>query len=514
MRNSSPLKSTPFKSKYIPMKKKESLLNDSEMQELREKNWEKPNLSELDEEKINKFIDYLKEFASNSAFNGDFQSAKHAAFLTEQCKKALIKIAQEESKQIEDDVPYEPINEKYDKLLVEIEQKYEQRFEGLQKKHQQELEKFDALWSDEKVMRYRKPSPKILQMSAILKNLIEAGDFDRAEAVDHELKKLQEEETQESQKNLINDYENALQRMKRTQRQEYDQILLFKQKEIDVVEAQRVNELTHAENRNKVLEKKREDAAKKKTKLIATQPVRFAAEQRTILLDLKPPNDPSFKAEEEKRRKEQSKRNQEIHKRNLAELEKYRYVEPTPDENQQEPKKKSHLKNKEIITEQSSLKQNENENNNQNNYDDQYSDEEKPNYVDVNTTTEDEQTYPTESKSIEDKHDDNGNPVNEKEIDTHEPKEETANQIETKQSEVTNSPSNQSDHENQNGENEEIIENKQKNVNDTETESNIKNKELEKAQEEDFPHENVENIENHINTEELDSASQETVEKL
>ena len=462
MRNSTPVKTPPFKSKYVPIKKKESLLNDPEMQELREKNWEKQDFSEMDEEKINKFIDYLKEYASNSAFNGDFQSAKHAAFLTEQCKKALIKIVEEESKQIDDDVPYEPINEKYDKYLVEIEQKYDERFESLQRKHERELEKFDNLWSEEKVVRYRKPSARILQMTAILKNLIEAGEFDRAEAVDHELKKLQEEETQESQKTLINDYENALHRMKQTQKQEYDQILLFKQKEIDVVESQRATELTHAENRNKVLEKKREDAARKKTKLISTQPVRFSVEQRTILLDLKPPNDPSIKAEEEKRRKEQAKRNQAIHKRNLAELERYRYVEPPPEENPPEQKKKTFPKKKQTPRDQQQNEENkaeEKENKPQANDDELYEDDERPNYVDVNTTTEEEQTYPTQSKAMEDNHDENGNPIEGKENDIDE-EHEKAKQVELKLSEVIDDTINKKEEENDSKANDEKEEDK------------------------------------------------------
>ena len=342
-------------------KKKESLLNDNECIEMREKNWEQSNLQEYNNDQLQKLFEHCREYASDCATKSDFKSAKRAQQLCEECKAAIVQEIQRSAMNIEDDLTIDSINEKYEDLYKECDDRYNGKLETLKRRHDKEREKFEEEWREDKPIKYRKPSARILQMNAILKNLIEAGEFDRAEALNHQIEKQHQIETQTQQQQLNHDYEEALQKMNKQQQDEVDQVMLYKQKEIDIISAKKQKDITLMENRNSVLRIKRIEAAKKKERAVSAQGTRFSVkEQKNLLLNLKAPNDPEYREEEERKRRDLARRNAQKQKKNTEFLDGYKTLDKQLEEQleEEERQKKEEEANKKLKQQQKQSKEN------------------------------------------------------------------------------------------------------------------------------------------------------------
>ena len=321
----SPIKQTSRTSTSFSSKKV-SLLNDEECVRMRQENWEQTNLSGYTEDELQRLMAHCREFASNSALNLDFKSAKRAQQILEECKEACLACRERDTSKDAKRKTIEEINSEFDEIFNDFEQKYQDKIAKVEKRQSKECEKFESEWKTEKIMKYRKPSQRLLSMNEAFKTLVATGDFDAAESINDEITKLREKETAQQQSNMNKDYEEAQQRLTKKHSDEMEQLLMYKEKEREVIESRKQKEIDLLTRRNAVLGLKDQEQDKKTERLVSST-IKFPINcERNILLDLVPSNDPEMRAEEERKRKELTKKNTMRQKKSLMFLDRYKEI--------------------------------------------------------------------------------------------------------------------------------------------------------------------------------------------
>lgn len=98
----------------------------------------------------------------------------------------------------------EDIDYQYNQLFEELEKQRIEDLDNLQKNHEKEEEDFTNYWADpEKLSQFNKPSPQLLQMRQIQKNLALSKDFSAAQQQKSIADSLQKHEEEESERQAI-----------------------------------------------------------------------------------------------------------------------------------------------------------------------------------------------------------------------------------------------------------------------------------------------------------------------
>ena len=294
----------------------DSALSDETCIEIRKGLDTNQDLSEYDEKTLQRLLSHLGEYESLKASQAEYSEAKKAKMYSMLVKKELngrnkrpIKIRRSSTSAYELNRSY---NEKFLVAIGEYDKETENRRSRIIKRHQQRLERFEQDWREEMPRHYRKPSQKLLDIKYQEKRSAMRGDYDKASKLHEEAEKLQNQEQDMKQKQLVNDYKCAKENLIMKQKQELDIFDSSRSEGRKAIENKYQAELSAAINRGQLLQQKQREASKfhnikssvSPSKVIPI-PKNFYWRQPsdTLLPPLIPPNDPMIHDAEEKRRK-------------------------------------------------------------------------------------------------------------------------------------------------------------------------------------------------------------------
>ena len=313
-------------SSSAPNKDVVSYLEDPECIQLRQMTWDNADFRNTSDELLGKYLVHLREFAAYSAGKEDFASAKKATAMCSSVKDVMVNRSSKGDHYVaklkKNENSASIIMSKHQMNLKNVVEKYEKRRQILEKRHELETERFETDWRDNKPQKFRKPSLNLLQLKQIEKSLIRSGEYDRAEAVNNQIKELVAVETEEAQKNLAHQYKIAKAKLIESQKAEFDLLQQEKEKEIQFIELERSQELALVETRKAVLRQKSMERSKPLTRSVFIKASKIAhasdGGELVLLPPLQAPNDPVYIEEEERKQKEIIKKKKEFQQKNQS----------------------------------------------------------------------------------------------------------------------------------------------------------------------------------------------------
>jgi hypothetical protein len=318
-------------------------LDDPSCNSLREKLYENPSFSDIDDTTIQKLIAHLREFCLDRGLKEDYAEAARASELAEkvriECQARQTNVTARDSDGM--GLNDEDFEVRWERQYREFDSESERKRLELAERQRDALEKFEQMWRDEMPRRYRKPSAGLLQIKQIERSMAISGQYERARAMHLEGEKLAAREAEELQATLIRDYRIAKEQKVKAQEAERQKLESDRARLRTVLDAGKKMEGDQRSNRLVVVEQRQIEALKAVRERSGTVRPDYGAsvsgsvQSKGKLLDnvippLFAPNDPKFVEEEGKRAREKRRAQLEFQKRN-AELALIDYtLQPSP----------------------------------------------------------------------------------------------------------------------------------------------------------------------------------------
>lgn len=330
--------------------------DDPEFTSIREKLYIDPDFSEYTLEKLEEFNSYLREYSFNRGMHEDYDEAQRARELSNKvaCEISRRNTNTNSNSELTENFENQKnkFASKWDKELNEYDDETAKKRKALQDKLNEEKDKFEDLWRNEMPRKYRKPTPHLLQLKTIEKSYAVSGDFVKAKSVHQEFEKQAKYETESAQLNLIRDYEIAQKKFAEKQKKEIHLFEESRKHHRNCLIAQQENEQNMISNREKIVQKRTVDNQKPKSKLqYLSSAVIYQASKKSdiddvLLPPLRAPNDPDFKEEKQKKKREMDRVKYEYQKKHAEETLKRYLVDGNISSSRMGNRSRSQLSNK------------------------------------------------------------------------------------------------------------------------------------------------------------------------
>ena len=294
----------------------QSYLDDPECIQLREQIMDDSDLSNIENEQLEKLILHLKEYSADCASKRMYDDASISNAMIDYINKELsmrgnqpvIDRSLEESYENDREKTMQRHKEEQENLV----QKFEEKRERLELKLKNEMDDFEADWKDEMPKKYRKASSKLLDLIDKEKRLAKAGKFDEAKLVKKQVDEQEQKEVDQAQRQMIKDYKIAKQKLEVKQNNEREMFEKNYIHNLECLHAQQKLDLDHLDNRMNVVNQRQEEAAKEAPKVIPQHKSSLGTTEgptrERVLPPLIAPNDEEKLAEYRKREAEKRKK--------------------------------------------------------------------------------------------------------------------------------------------------------------------------------------------------------------
>ena len=305
-----------------------SLLDDPKCISLRNHFFASEDYEKYKADELQLLMEHLREYTAFSASQRDYDEAERSSALYERLKAHLETRGGEEHEN-DDALSYEEFVERkqqeFIQELKDFDEITETKRAQLEEKQREETEVFEKRWREDMPPKYRKPSPKLLQLYEFERKLGMTGQFDRAKLAKVETEKQERLEMEQAQRLLIRDYNSAKAQHEREQREERRIFEDTREHWRSVIIARQKVEFEAIANRENVLNKKqgspkaqRESSLRPQSKgpQAAGNAVVYHRENLTgsnrLLPPLIPPNDERIIEMQNQEQEEQTKRNKKF----------------------------------------------------------------------------------------------------------------------------------------------------------------------------------------------------------
>ncbi|OHS98375.1 hypothetical protein TRFO_08974 [Tritrichomonas foetus] len=238
--------------------KSESLLNNQDLINLREKLYSKCELSEIPTDKLNALLGHLREYSSYCGLTRKYPEAKQADQLydkvhSEVALRSLVPCDLTE----EVDSFENKKEEELDRLtqeIIEFDNETNLKREQLKQKQENDYKEFERTWKEDMPKKYRKISPQLLSLMTIEKKCARVGEFDKAEIIKKEVDQRMQIEMDQAQSQLNFDYHDAKEKFLENQTKEKESFEEVRNHWKSVMVARHKEELTPIANRQNVIQ--------------------------------------------------------------------------------------------------------------------------------------------------------------------------------------------------------------------------------------------------------------------
>jgi hypothetical protein len=215
----------------------------------------------------------------------------------------------------------EQIETAHAKEVEKGESRWREKEATLLARHHAESEDFERRWAEEIPAKYRKQSPKLLQLLEIEKRSGKVAMFEQAALVRAEVTVEQEKEQRLAQETIVHKYDLARAQLERDQREERDSFYARRAEWTRMMDSQLAVKLQSVTNREIVIKAKRDQAVRRRdTSMVImaretppTAPIKKAEAEPPLVPPLLPPlvapNDPRIQELKEKKKADQQTRN-------------------------------------------------------------------------------------------------------------------------------------------------------------------------------------------------------------
>jgi len=317
----------------ISKKSKEQQDKDNfEMETYRNRLLANLSFTGMDLDILKKLINYLRELARTSADKGNYADAESSRNLVEEVRKQIIKLvdhpAETKGLVVQQTARKSDLETKCKEEIDNYDQETAAKVQHLEEKHKREMIEFEDLWRNKMPHKYRKPTTQLLQLKQIEKSLAVSGEYGRAKEISQQAQALSLSEQEHAQTMLVNDYQASLQKINEKHKVEMSLLVHTRFQGKEVLLSKQSNERKSVINRELVIKEKLSSMPPKKVGAVKSiiQPVsRSASNERkkvceVLLPALKPPNDPEFIEEFNRKKKEILKKKLEYQEHNAKEL--------------------------------------------------------------------------------------------------------------------------------------------------------------------------------------------------
>ena len=307
----------------VESRRKESTLDNSKYQDLRQKLFDNPNLTKVRTRDLNGMSSHLREYSAWSALRRDYDEAKRSNTLLDDVRTEIARRTISHPEADDDDDAFQSRLDrqmcKLEKQVVEFNDNTSHRREQMLARHQDELDKFETIWREEMPRKYRKLSPRLLTLLSSEKMCVRTGDYDKAKSYKIEADRLMKIEMAQAQAQLNSDYKKAKEKLLAKHQEEIDRMEQIRSDQKVLLVSKHRQELKNIANRHNVLNIKgsargREDAPKPVgglTRLMQSGGLDY----ETLLPPLIPPNDERMIEQEQKTQKNKREKRKRIRAR-------------------------------------------------------------------------------------------------------------------------------------------------------------------------------------------------------
>ncbi|KAH0794417.1 hypothetical protein GPJ56_001710 [Histomonas meleagridis] len=255
-----------------PDKNQKSLLKDEECISMRHNliNSNKSrDFEDYDTDHLYLLMDHLHEYSTYCAMNRKYDKGKSSSLLYERVRQEINRRNEGNlaAKGNNLDQDYEDLlqnaEENFQRELEDYDSVTEEKSQELEKKHKKEREEFDHYWQEVAPRKYRKPSPRLIDLMERERRMGITGEFDRAKATKIEVEKLQRIEHSRAQKQLLFDYENAKSKLGKTQSEERESFVNNRQHGREIILSRQSIQLGYLKNRETVLSQRNKEGSPK-----------------------------------------------------------------------------------------------------------------------------------------------------------------------------------------------------------------------------------------------------------
>ena len=201
-----------------------SLIDDPNCVALRSHFFENDDYDKYKTDELRLLMEHLREYTAFCASQRDYDEAEKSSTLYERLKSHLDSCPPNSQEPNDETLTYEELVERkrqeFMKELNDFDDITAEKRAQLEQKQREETEAFEKHWRDDMPSKYRKPSPKLLQLYEFERKLGMTGQFERAKLAKIETEKQEQHEMQQAQKLLIKDYNSAKSQFEKDQRDE------------------------------------------------------------------------------------------------------------------------------------------------------------------------------------------------------------------------------------------------------------------------------------------------------
>ena len=321
----------------------EPMLNDPECISIREQLYENEDFSEYSNEQLSRVYAHLRELTTQHAMDEKYADARRSNALMENVRQELIARNMDgyhPAQSRSDMTPEEIFERHWQNVFGKYDSETAEKREMIEARNARALDAFEKTWAIDMPPKYRKPSPRFLELKKKEKCAALAKDFDSAERFHGECEALIQREVAAAQAALIADYNEAKAKLLEKQGLELENFENQRVQGRQLITADYNRAKKNMELREFVV-KDREAMLGKRTRyfdyhpdLSSSMESGVASKKRWVNVLLPPltaPNDPGVVYNQERSREDKKRRSQTFSKWNAEKtLSKYHGVDAPP----------------------------------------------------------------------------------------------------------------------------------------------------------------------------------------
>lgn len=291
------------------------------------KSWisEKPDVTTKETDELKQIYLQLRDYARKCGDDGNYDEAEEVANQSEVVKTELTKRQPNTNKTDE-------LEEVQQKRESEFELQWKEKFDQfdnitkekqnqIQAEHEKQMAEFEDYWANSMPMKYRKPSPSLLQLKHIEKSLANTGQYARAKEVRAEVDAQALKEMEIAQNALIKDYNAAKRQKLFKHNKEMENFQRMRLHNRDLLFAQYISEKAAIDHRSEVIQIRSKETRLGKRGVSADDSASCSITEKNDEMDvllppLKPPNDPSLMEAHRQKQREIAQRQKTYQKQN------------------------------------------------------------------------------------------------------------------------------------------------------------------------------------------------------
>ena len=304
-----------------------SSMSESECAKLRQELLNGGDYTKIESEKLERVCANLREYSAEKVAKREYEKAKEANELYACLRDELKERKEEFFHRTDPNANYEQMKaekvEKDKQELEEFDQKWKNRETEMLKEQKKKLDEFEEKWQTVYPQKYRKQSEKLIHLQELEKKAGIAADLDQAVRLREEVKKLEREEMERAQEQLIKDYTVARSKLDSDQKEERELFEDSRKHWREIILARQKNEMDSIKKREVVLNVKKERVFRqvdtsfdimgreRQEAVVHRDRGKFDKEKDKLLPPLIPPNDRRIKERQQqilKQRREQQER--------------------------------------------------------------------------------------------------------------------------------------------------------------------------------------------------------------